>query len=78
MSMAASSEFSRVFAAFDQDGNDKISTAELRLCMKEALGSDMSADSLTGRSSSTLFSADSPTGRSSPPASLPWATQEEP
>ncbi|KAM0914559.1 hypothetical protein ACQ4PT_011435 [Festuca glaucescens] len=34
----------RVFAAFDQDGDGKISEAELPLCMKAALGGDMSAE----------------------------------
>jgi calcium-binding protein CML len=42
--MVASAEFRRVFAAFDQDGDDKISEAELWLCMKAALGGDMSAE----------------------------------
>jgi calcium-binding protein CML len=43
--MIASAEFRRVFASFDQDGDGKISEAELRLCMKAALGvgGDMSA-----------------------------------
>jgi calcium-binding protein CML len=41
--MIASAEFRRVFAAFDQDGDGKISEVELRLCMKAALGGDMSA-----------------------------------
>ncbi|KAK1667301.1 hypothetical protein QYE76_055460 [Lolium multiflorum] len=39
--MVASAKFRRVFAAFDQDGDGKISEAELRLCMKAALGGDM-------------------------------------
>jgi calcium-binding protein CML len=42
--MVSSAEFRRVFAAFDQDGDGKISEAELRLCMKAALGGDMSAE----------------------------------
>ncbi|KAM0824708.1 hypothetical protein ACQ4PT_070016 [Festuca glaucescens] len=42
--MVASAEFKRVFAAFDQDSNGKISEAELRLCMKAAIGGDMSAE----------------------------------
>ncbi|XP_037417953.1 putative calcium-binding protein CML23 [Triticum dicoccoides] len=42
--MATSGEFKRVFSAFDQDGDDKISAAELRLCMKAALGGDISAE----------------------------------
>lgn len=40
--MATTGEFRRVFAAFDQDGDGKISAAELRLCMKAALGGHMS------------------------------------
>ncbi|KAL6616719.1 hypothetical protein ACP70R_038989 [Stipagrostis hirtigluma subsp. patula] len=42
--MVASSEFSRAFASFDRDSDGKISAAELRLCMKAALGEDLSAD----------------------------------
>jgi calcium-binding protein CML len=42
--MVASAEFRRVFAAFDQDGDGKISEAELRFCMKAALGGNMSAE----------------------------------
>ncbi|CAM0147740.1 unnamed protein product [Urochloa decumbens] len=38
------SEFSRVFSAFDRDDDGKISAAELRLCMKAALGEDVSAE----------------------------------
>ena len=38
------SEFSRVFSAFDRDGDGKISAAELRLCMRAALGEDVSAE----------------------------------
>ncbi|CAM0147739.1 unnamed protein product [Urochloa decumbens] len=45
MSMvAASGELRRVFAAFDQDDDGKISAGELRLCMKAATGEDMPAD----------------------------------
>ncbi|OEL34083.1 putative calcium-binding protein CML19 [Dichanthelium oligosanthes] len=36
------SEFSRVFSAFDRDDDGKISAAELRLCMKAALGEEVS------------------------------------
>ena len=42
--MYASSEFSRVFSALDRDGDGKLSAAELRLCMKEALGEDVSSE----------------------------------
>ncbi|TKW18913.1 hypothetical protein SEVIR_5G463600v4 [Setaria viridis] len=42
--VAASGELRRVFASFDQDGDGKISAAELRLCMKAATGVDMSAE----------------------------------
>ncbi|RLM60948.1 putative calcium-binding protein CML19 [Panicum miliaceum] len=38
------SEFSRVFSAFDRDDDGKISAAELRLCMRAALGEDVSAE----------------------------------
>ncbi|CAO2167761.1 unnamed protein product [Urochloa humidicola] len=38
------SDFSRVFSAFDRDDDGKISAAELRLCMKAALGEDVSAE----------------------------------
>ncbi|XP_006645374.1 putative calcium-binding protein CML19 [Oryza brachyantha] len=41
---AATAEFRRVFTAFDRDADGKISAAELRLCMKAALGEDMSAE----------------------------------
>jgi calcium-binding protein CML len=41
----AASEFSRVFSAFDRDDDGgKISAVELRLCMKAALGEDISAE----------------------------------
>uniref|UniRef100_A0A0E0N7R8 EF-hand domain-containing protein n=1 Tax=Oryza rufipogon TaxID=4529 RepID=A0A0E0N7R8_ORYRU len=42
--VAATAEFRRVFSAFDRDADGKISAAELRLCMKAALGEDMSAE----------------------------------
>ncbi|KAI5000594.1 hypothetical protein ZWY2020_005183 [Hordeum vulgare] len=42
--MATIGEFRRVFSAFDQDGDGKISAAELQLCMKAALGGDMSVE----------------------------------
>ena len=42
--VAASGELRRVFASFDQDGDGKISAAELRLCMKAATGEDMPAE----------------------------------
>jgi calcium-binding protein CML len=42
--MVASAEFRRVFAGFDQDGDGKISETELRLCMKAALGGDISVE----------------------------------
>ncbi|XP_044977181.1 putative calcium-binding protein CML23 [Hordeum vulgare subsp. vulgare] len=42
--MATIGEFRRVFSAFDQDGDGKISAAELQLCMKAALGCDMSVE----------------------------------
>uniref|UniRef100_A0ACD5XI55 Uncharacterized protein n=1 Tax=Avena sativa TaxID=4498 RepID=A0ACD5XI55_AVESA len=41
---ATSSRFSSVFASFDKDADGKISAAELRLCMKAALGEDVSAE----------------------------------
>ncbi|KAK1599836.1 hypothetical protein QYE76_018712 [Lolium multiflorum] len=41
---AKSSHFSSVFASFDKDANGRISAAELRLCMKAALGEDVSAE----------------------------------
>ncbi|XP_066336004.1 putative calcium-binding protein CML19 [Miscanthus floridulus] len=44
MAVYASSEFSRVFSALDRGGDGKLSAAELRLCMKEALGEDVSAE----------------------------------
>jgi calcium-binding protein CML len=44
MAVYASPEFSRVFSALDRDGDGKLSAAELRLCMKAALGEDMSAE----------------------------------
>ena len=44
MAVYASSEFSRVFSALDRGGDGKLSAAELRLCMKAALGEDVSAE----------------------------------
>lgn len=44
MAAATTSRFSRVFSAFDRDADGKISAAELRLCMKAALGEDVSAE----------------------------------
>ncbi|CAO2181700.1 unnamed protein product [Urochloa humidicola] len=38
------SDLSRVFSAFDRDDDGKISASELRLCMKAALGEDVSAE----------------------------------
>ncbi|AQK98118.1 putative calcium-binding protein CML19 [Zea mays] len=40
----APSEFSRVFSALDRDGDGKLSAAELRACMRAALGEDVSAE----------------------------------
>ncbi|PVH37486.1 hypothetical protein PAHAL_5G015100 [Panicum hallii] len=42
--VAASGELRRVFASFDQDGDGKISAADLRLCMKAATGEDMPSE----------------------------------
>ncbi|XP_062208749.1 putative calcium-binding protein CML19 [Phragmites australis] len=42
--VAATAEFSRVFSAFDRDDDGKISAAELRFCVKAALGEDLSAE----------------------------------
>ncbi|CAM0885047.1 unnamed protein product [Alopecurus aequalis] len=39
-----SRHFSSVFASFDKDADGKISAAELRLCMKAALGEDVSEE----------------------------------
>lgn len=44
MAAATTSRFSRVFSAFDRDEDGKISAAEQRLCMKAALGEDVSAE----------------------------------
>ncbi|KAF8642115.1 hypothetical protein HU200_067374 [Digitaria exilis] len=44
MAAATTSRWSRVFSAFDRDDDGKISAAELRLCMKAALGEDVSAE----------------------------------
>ncbi|KAK1670053.1 hypothetical protein QYE76_058212 [Lolium multiflorum] len=41
---AKSNHFSSVFASFDKDADGKISAAELLLCMKAALGEDVSAE----------------------------------
>uniref|UniRef100_A0ACD5XH35 Uncharacterized protein n=1 Tax=Avena sativa TaxID=4498 RepID=A0ACD5XH35_AVESA len=41
---ATSSLFSSVFASFDKDADGKISAEELQLCMKAALGEDVSAE----------------------------------
>jgi calcium-binding protein CML len=48
MAVVATSEFSRVFSAFDRDDDGKISAVELRLCMKAALGEDVSAEDAEG------------------------------
>jgi calcium-binding protein CML len=42
--MAAPGELRRVFASFDQDGDGRVSAAELRLCMEAAIGEDVSAE----------------------------------
>ncbi|CAM0885037.1 unnamed protein product [Alopecurus aequalis] len=42
--IAISERFSSLFASFDKDADGKISAAELRLCMKAALGEDVSAE----------------------------------
>lgn len=44
MAAVTTSRFSRAFSAFDRDDDGKISAAELRLCMKAALGEDVSAE----------------------------------
>ncbi|KAL6613792.1 hypothetical protein ACP70R_036062 [Stipagrostis hirtigluma subsp. patula] len=44
--VASSGEFRRVFASFDKDGDGRISAAELRLCMKAAIGDEMSDEDL--------------------------------
>ncbi|CAM0885045.1 unnamed protein product [Alopecurus aequalis] len=41
---STSDRFSSVFASFDKDADGKISVTELRLCMKAALGEDVSAE----------------------------------
>ncbi|KAM0923873.1 hypothetical protein ACQ4PT_005277 [Festuca glaucescens] len=41
---ATPSQFSSVFASFDKDADGKILAAELLLCMKAALGEDVSAE----------------------------------
>ncbi|KAI4973822.1 hypothetical protein ZWY2020_041603 [Hordeum vulgare] len=41
---ATAERFSSMFASFDRDADGRISAAELRLCMKAALGEDVSAE----------------------------------
>ncbi|XP_020190377.1 putative calcium-binding protein CML19 [Aegilops tauschii subsp. strangulata] len=41
---ATTERFSSVFASFDRNADGRISAAELRLCMKAALGEDVSAE----------------------------------
>ncbi|KAM3354794.1 hypothetical protein ACQJBY_025504 [Aegilops geniculata] len=41
---ATAERFSSVFASFDRDADGRISAEELRLCMKAALGEDVSAE----------------------------------
>jgi len=41
---SSSSELGSLFAAFDKDGDGRISAAERRLCMKATLGEDVSAE----------------------------------
>uniref|UniRef100_A0ACD5XBV3 Uncharacterized protein n=1 Tax=Avena sativa TaxID=4498 RepID=A0ACD5XBV3_AVESA len=41
---ATSEHFSNLFASFDKDADGKVSAAELRMCMKVALGEDVSAE----------------------------------
>ncbi|KAF7026083.1 hypothetical protein CFC21_038228 [Triticum aestivum] len=41
---ATTERFSSVFASFDRDADGRISAAELRLCMKAALGEDVSVE----------------------------------
>ncbi|KAF7026095.1 hypothetical protein CFC21_038229 [Triticum aestivum] len=41
---ATAERFSSVFASFDRDADGKISAAELRQCMKAALGEDVSVE----------------------------------
>ncbi|VAH69410.1 unnamed protein product [Triticum turgidum subsp. durum] len=41
---ATAERFSSVFASFDRDADGRISAAELRLCMKAALGEDVSVE----------------------------------
>ncbi|KAG8089314.1 hypothetical protein GUJ93_ZPchr0011g27156 [Zizania palustris] len=43
-SIASSSSSSSVFAAFDKDGDGKVSASELRGCMAAALGEDVSEE----------------------------------
>ena len=40
----ASGELGSLFAAFDKDADGRISAAELRLCMRAALGEDVTAE----------------------------------
>ncbi|KAE8775367.1 putative calcium-binding protein CML19 [Hordeum vulgare] len=41
---ATAERFSSVFASFDRDADGRISAVELRLCMKAALGEEVSAE----------------------------------
>ncbi|EMS52437.1 Putative calcium-binding protein CML19 [Triticum urartu] len=41
---ATAERFSSVFASFDRDADGRISAGELRLCMKAALGEDVSVE----------------------------------
>ncbi|XP_037418597.1 putative calcium-binding protein CML19 [Triticum dicoccoides] len=50
--------FSSVFASFDRDADGRISAAELRLCMKAALGEDVSAEDAKALVASASADAD--------------------
>ncbi|XP_044345694.1 putative calcium-binding protein CML19 [Triticum aestivum] len=50
--------FSSVFASFDRDADGRISAAELRLCMKAALGEDVSAEDAEALVASASADAD--------------------